>query len=175
MLAHEIGHSIDTTDRNKHHEREVNADIFAIQLEFKTSLVSGLQKLINSGDYSEEENANMSQRIAFMKELVHLDAFKPNADLIDLIFKILCTYAKQYPYDPNVASHVLFIDLCTLFGKELFLDEKTPLDFTPKTLEAIAKLLLCQRKDTPFVMNWILGEDQPEDGYFEFSLKQESN
>ena len=142
LLAHEIGHSIDTTDRNKRDEREVNADIFAIQLGFKTSLISGLQKLIDSGDYSEEENANMSQRIAFIRELEHMDAFKADADLVNLIYKSLCNYVKQYPHDPNVASHVLFIDLYTLFGEELFRDEKTPRDFTPKTLEAISKLLL---------------------------------
>lgn len=64
MLAHEIGHILDKTQRlpNDQLIREYNADQFAIDLGLSQELKSGLEKIINSGDYS-NENLDIKERI----------------------------------------------------------------------------------------------------------------
>ena len=56
MIAHEIGHILDKTpiDINCQLKREYNADQFAINLNLFNELKTGLEKIIQSGNYSEE-------------------------------------------------------------------------------------------------------------------------
>lgn len=66
MLAHEIGHAVDTyarTDDNQP-ERENNADDFAIAHFFGGSLCSALKKCILSGIYSDQEVEGIKMRIS---------------------------------------------------------------------------------------------------------------
>lgn len=65
MLAHEIGHAVDTlarTDDNQP-ERENNADDFAFAHNLGNSLCSALKKCISSGLYSDQEVDGMKMRI----------------------------------------------------------------------------------------------------------------
>mgnify|MGYP003112872315 CR=1 FL=1 len=58
MIAHEIGHILDQSPRqeNIQLDREYNADKFAIELGLSKELKTGLVKIIESGNYSEEIN-----------------------------------------------------------------------------------------------------------------------
>ena len=53
MIAHEIGHILDKSPREKNNplNREYNADQFASKLELSKELKTGLEKIINSGNY----------------------------------------------------------------------------------------------------------------------------
>jgi Zn-dependent protease with chaperone function len=64
MLAHEIGHILDKTQRlpNNQLTWEYNADQLAIDLGLSQELKSGLEKIIKSGDYS-NENLDIKKRI----------------------------------------------------------------------------------------------------------------
>lgn len=64
MLAHEIGHILDKTQRLTNNQliREYNADQLAIDLGLSQELKSGLEKIIKSGDYS-NENLDIKKRI----------------------------------------------------------------------------------------------------------------
>ncbi len=64
MIAHEIGHILDNTpkDINNRLNREYNADQFAVKLNLSKELKTGLEKLIESGDYP-EENEGLKERI----------------------------------------------------------------------------------------------------------------
>jgi len=64
MIAHEIGHILDNSPREKNNplNREYNADQFAIKLELSKELKTGLEKIINSGNYS-WETENIKERI----------------------------------------------------------------------------------------------------------------
>ena len=65
MLAHEIGHAVDTLARtdNNQPERENNADDFAFAHNLGNSLCSALKKCISSGLYSDQEVDGMKMRI----------------------------------------------------------------------------------------------------------------
>jgi Zn-dependent protease with chaperone function len=53
MIAHEIGHIIDSTPRlGNEMQREINADNFAVSLELTQDLITGLTKIIDSGKYA---------------------------------------------------------------------------------------------------------------------------
>jgi hypothetical protein len=53
MISHEIGHIIDSTpQKNNGMQREINADKFAIELGLAQDLKNGLQKIIDSNNYS---------------------------------------------------------------------------------------------------------------------------
>ena len=64
MIAHEIGHILDNTPRDMNNQlnREINADEFAIKLNLSKELNTGLEKLIESENYS-EENKGLEERI----------------------------------------------------------------------------------------------------------------
>jgi Zn-dependent protease with chaperone function len=64
MIAHEIGHILDKTPRDMNNQliREFNADQFAVNLNLTKELKTGLEKLIESGDYP-EENEGLKERI----------------------------------------------------------------------------------------------------------------
>jgi len=65
MLAHEIGHAVDTLPRtdDTQSERENNADDFAIAHNFGSSLCSALKKCISSGIYNDQEVEGMKTRV----------------------------------------------------------------------------------------------------------------
>lgn len=58
MIAHEIGHILDETPREANNQliREINADQFAINLGLSNELRSGLEKFIQSGNYTDVAN-----------------------------------------------------------------------------------------------------------------------
>lgn len=64
MIAHEIGHILDNNPREKNNplNREYNADQFAIKLELSEELKTGLEKIINSGNYP-SETESIKERI----------------------------------------------------------------------------------------------------------------
>ena len=63
-LDDEIGHILDNTPRDMNNQlnREINADEFAIKLNLSKELNTGLEKLIESENYS-EENKGLEERI----------------------------------------------------------------------------------------------------------------
>jgi hypothetical protein len=64
MIAHEIGHILDKSPReiNNQLNREYNADQFTIKLNLNKHLKTGLEKIIASGNYS-EETEGLKERI----------------------------------------------------------------------------------------------------------------
>ncbi|MHA6281111.1 hypothetical protein ACXYMT_13100 [Salinimicrobium sp. CAU 1759] len=64
MIAHEIGHVLDNSPRqeNNYLEREYNADQFTINLGLSNELKAGLEKVVNSGNYSKERQ-DIEERI----------------------------------------------------------------------------------------------------------------
>jgi Zn-dependent protease with chaperone function len=64
MIAHEIGHILDSTPKETNNQlsREHNADQFAVKLNLTIELKTGLEKLIESGNYP-EENEGLKERI----------------------------------------------------------------------------------------------------------------
>lgn len=65
MLAHEIGHAVDTLTRTKDNqqERENNADGYVVDHNLGGYLCSALLKCITSGIYSDHEVEGMQKRI----------------------------------------------------------------------------------------------------------------
>ena len=59
IIAHEIGHILDDTARQPNNQliRECNADQFAVNLGLSQYLISGLEKIIDCSDYSNERAA----------------------------------------------------------------------------------------------------------------------
>ncbi len=64
MIAHEIGHILDNTPREIDNQlyREYNADQFAVKLNLTNELITGLEKLMESGN-NPEENKGLEERI----------------------------------------------------------------------------------------------------------------
>lgn len=63
MIAHEIGHIIDNTPKEKNSKsREYNADQFAVKLGLSQELKTGLEKIIGSGNYL-NESKDITERI----------------------------------------------------------------------------------------------------------------
>lgn len=66
MIAHEVGHIIDSTPRIENEmQREKNADMFAVELGLKEDLLNGLRKIIESGKYSNEVKG-IEERIEYL-------------------------------------------------------------------------------------------------------------
>ena len=65
MLAHEIGHAVDTLERTdkSQPESENNADDFAFAHNLGNSLCSALKKCISSGLFSDQEVEGMMKRV----------------------------------------------------------------------------------------------------------------
>lgn len=68
MMAHELGHLLDNTriESPGCMEMEVNADHFAVILGLKDALSFALQKMIATGDFSEQEEKSMRSRIEIL-------------------------------------------------------------------------------------------------------------
>lgn len=70
MIGHEIGHIFDTTirDEGDNLNRKINADVMAVQLGLKESLISGLIK-IRDGEFAQALANRIQIRIAQLNQI----------------------------------------------------------------------------------------------------------
>lgn len=62
FIAHEFGHILDDTPRgNDQLEREINADQTSVELGLTQELISGLQKLVDSGLFAAQDQSILSR------------------------------------------------------------------------------------------------------------------
>ena len=67
MIAHEIGHILDTTPRvGNETQREINADIFTVRLGLSQELINGLTKIIDSCNYDAQVEG-IQERIGVLR------------------------------------------------------------------------------------------------------------
>jgi hypothetical protein len=69
MIAHEVGHILDPTPREGNEfRREINADMFTVELDLVQDLINGLTKIIDSGNFTAQVEV-IQDRICLLRNL----------------------------------------------------------------------------------------------------------